>query len=122
MADEQSTGQPNVGGFSLNHPTIISLLYLGAFITGISGLIGIILAYVWKSEDEGTWAESHNTYLRRTFWIGLLYSVIATILTMLLIGFLLYFVIAVWMIIRSIKSILASQKSEPMPDPNTWLI
>ncbi len=44
--DPQPPAQP--GGFDLNHPTIISLLYLGSFITGITGIVGIVLAYIWR--------------------------------------------------------------------------
>ncbi len=47
--------QPNAtpaGGFDLNRPTIINLLYIASFITGITGIIGVVLAYVWKGEPH----------------------------------------------------------------------
>ena len=40
------TEQTSNTGFEFNQPTIISLLYLGSFVTGISGLVGVVLAHV----------------------------------------------------------------------------
>ncbi len=110
---------PHSGGFDANRPTIISLLYLASFVTGITGLVGIVLAHVWQGEDQEPWMASHYTYLIRTFWIGLVASIVAGLLTIVLIGFLLLPVIAVWVGVRSVMSFLKAQKQEPMPDPET---
>ena len=40
-------------GFDLNKPTIIAILYLTAFLVGITGIVGIVLAFVWKGESQG---------------------------------------------------------------------
>lgn len=111
----------NNGGFDFNQPTVISLCYLASFATGITGLVGIVLAHVWQSDNRANWAASHFTYLIRTFWIGLLASLVATVLSFVLIGFLLFPLIAVWFGIRSVMSLLKAQKQEPMPDPQTLL-
>ena len=34
---------PATSGFDLNRPTIISLLYLTSFITGVTGIVGVVL-------------------------------------------------------------------------------
>ncbi|MFN3592737.1 MAG: DUF4870 family protein [Thermaurantiacus sp.] len=115
------TGQTQTSGFDFNHPTVVSLLYLGGFITGVSAIVGLILAYVWKGEPHAGWEESHFQYLIRTFWIALGASVIAGILAVILIGFLLFPLIAIWFIVRCVKALLAAQKREPMPDPTTWM-
>lgn len=114
---EQSTNN----GFDFNQPTIISLLYLGSFITGVSGLVGIVLAHVWQGDNEEAWAASHFTYLIRTFWVGFIASIIAFFLTFILIGILLFPVIAIWVGVRSVMSLVKAQKREPMPDPETML-
>jgi len=106
------------GGFDLNQPSIISLLYLGSFITGITGLVGIVLAYVWRDEAP-EWAKSHHTYLIRTFWFGLLGSVIGGILAVILIGIPIIIAVAVWVAVRSVMSLVKAQKQEPMPNPET---
>ncbi len=107
------------GGFDANRPTIISLLYLTSFITGITGLVGIVLAHVWQGEDQEPWMASHYTYLIRTFWFGLVGSIIGAVLTLVLIGILVLFAVAVWVGVRSVMSLLKAQRQEPMPDPRT---
>ena len=118
----QDSGPPvQSGGFETNRPTIISLLYLGSFLTGISGLIGIVLGHMWQGEDQEPWMASHYTYLIRTFWIGFLASIISGVLTVVLIGILLLPLVAVWFGVRSVMSLMKAQKHEPMPDPQTLL-
>jgi uncharacterized membrane protein len=114
------TPQPPAS-FQLNHPTIISLLYLSGFILGITALIGGILAFVWKGEPHEEWETSHYQYLINTFWIGLIGSIVGIVLTIILIGLLILLATAALVIVRSIFSLLRAQKHEPMPDPGTWL-
>lgn len=110
-------------GFELNHPTIISLLYISAFVAGVTGLVGIVLAYIWRGDNPAAWEESHYTYLIRTFWIGLLGSVagmvLSVVLSAVLIGIPIMVATAVWVVIRSVVSLLKAQKREPMPNPGT---
>lgn len=108
-------------GFDFNQPTIINLLYLGSFLTGFSGLVGIVLAHVWQGDNSEDWAASHFTYMIRTFWIGFIASIVASLLMFVLIGFLLLPLIAVWFGVRSVMSLVKAQKHEPMPDPETLL-
>ena len=105
-------------GFDLNQPTIVSLLYLGSFLTGVSGLVGIVLAHIWQGDNQAEWAESHFTYLIRTFWISL---IVSAIMFVTVVGILLLFIPAIWLAVRSVLSIMKAQKHEPMPDPKTWL-
>ncbi|MBV7258864.1 DUF4870 family protein [Erythrobacter crassostreae] len=115
------TEQNTNSGFDFNQPTIISLLYLGSFVTGFSGLVGIVLAHVWQSDNEESWAASHFTYLIRTFWFGFIASIIASVLMFVLIGFLLFPIIAIWVGVRSVMSLVKAQRREPMPEPETML-
>ena len=124
MTEPVKSGNREVGpnsGFDFNQPTIISLCYLGSFVTGITGLVGIVLAHVWQGDDQEAWAASHYSYLIRTFWIGFAASIVASLLTFVLIGLLLFPVIAIWVGIRSVMSLIKAQKQEPMPDPETLL-
>ncbi|QFT76651.1 hypothetical protein [Erythrobacter sp. THAF29] len=115
------TEQAPSSGFDFNQPTIISLLYLGSFLTGVSGLVGIVLAHVWQGENKEEWAASHFTYLIRTFWIGLVASIISIVLILVAIGFLLIPLVTIWFGVRSVLSLVKAQKREPMPDPDTLL-
>lgn len=110
------------GGFEFNRPTIISLLYIAGLVTGITGLVGVVLAYVWRNEAHEPWEATHYTYLIRTFWIALAASVVGVITTIIGIGILLLIAITVWVVVRSIVSLLNAQKRIAMPDPQTFLI
>ena len=56
-------------GVTLQRPIIVSALYLLGMMNGVTVLIGLILAYVWRGEDGPEWENTHFTYLIRTFWI-----------------------------------------------------
>lgn len=124
MPQHRTDPQPPAtgGGFDFNHPTVISLLYIGSFITGISGIVGLVLAYVWRGDRPEAWEESHLTYLIRTFWIGLLGTVAGIVLSVVLIGIPLLIAVGVWAIVRSVLSLVRAQRQEPMPDPETWWV
>ncbi|NVE95127.1 DUF4870 family protein [Altererythrobacter lutimaris] len=116
---QRNSGPPATGGFDLNRPSIISLLYLASFVTGVTGLVGIVLAHIWRGESHEPWVSSHYTYLIRTFWIGFAASVVAFFLSFILIGVLLFPLIAIWVGVRSVLSMVKAQKHEPMPEPET---
>lgn len=116
--------EPNknpAGGFDTNQPTIIALLYLASFLVGITGIIGLILAYVWRGETRGSWETSHYTFHIRTFWIALLGSVISAILTLVLIGLFGFLIIGLWVIVRTVLALLAAQRRQPIANPETWI-
>ncbi len=128
-----NTKPPANSGFDLNQPTVIALLYLGGFATGISSLIGIVLAHMWAGDNQEEWANSHFAYLIRTFWLSLLGFIVSGVLVfvsigdfkgsaMFLVAAFLYPVVAVWFGVRSVICLLKAQKREPMPDPKTlWI-
>ncbi len=115
-------GPGNNAGFDFNQPTIISLCYLGGFLSGgLTSLVGIVLAHVWQGDNQEPWAASHFSYLIRTFWISFIGGIIAFVLMFVFIGFLLFPLLAVWVGVRSVMSLIKAQKREPMPEPETLL-
>lgn len=107
--------------FEMNRPTIISLLYLGSFLAGVTALVGLILAYLWEKESHESWEDSHYRYHIRTFWIGLVYLLAGLVLAFVLIGFLVLWAIPVWFAVRAVKALLAAQKHEPIANVDGWL-
>jgi uncharacterized membrane protein len=100
---------------------VIYILYLAGLVIGVTGLVGIVLAYINRGKAGG-FVESHYTFLIRTFWIGLLYALISAVLMMVAIGFVLMFAVAVWFIARCILGLQALQRGEPVKDPESWLL
>jgi len=101
---------------------VIYILYLlGFVIGGIPTIVGLVMAYINRGKAGG-FVETHYTWLIRTFWIGLLYGFISFILAFVAIGFLLMIAVAVWVIVRLVKGLMALNRNEPIPDPSTWWI
>ena len=111
----------NTSGVDSNRPVIVGALYIASFLTGITGLVGVVLAHIWEGEARGTWMESHYTYLIRTFWFSVIFGIVAFLLMFVLVGFLLFPLIAIWFGVRSVLSLIKASKQEPMPDPKTLL-
>jgi uncharacterized membrane protein len=100
---------------------LVYFLYLVGLVVGITGLIGLVLAYINRSKAE-PWVETHYTWAIRTFWIGLLYSVISLVLIFVAIGFVLLFAVLVWYIVRCIIGLQAVGRGEPIKNPKSWFI
>ena len=63
----------------------VYVLYCVGYFTVITALIGVIIAHI-KVDDPDPVLRSHYEFQIRTFWIGLLYLTIGTVLSIVLIG------------------------------------
>ena len=99
---------------------IIYILYLVGIIFGITGIIGVIMAYINKT-DAPEWLKSHYQFQVRTFWIGLLYLIIGGILTLAVIGYLVFPFYVIWLIVRCAKGIKALDNKQAHPNPTGWM-
>ena len=106
------------GGNKGNAQLIYILYFVGIFV-GLTTLIGVVMAYLNKSEGPA-WLKSHYVWLIRTFWIGLLFSVIGAILSVVLIGFLLLAATLIWLIIRLVQGLNYLGKNQPVPNTSSW--
>ena len=99
---------------------IIYILYLVGILFRITSIIGVIMAYINKT-DAPEWLRSHYQFQIRTFWIGALYLVLGVILTMVVIGSLIIVFWVIWLIVRCAKGIKYLDKKQAYPDPTGWL-
>lgn len=111
-------------------PAVCYALYLIAFATGITAVIGLVIAY-GQRRTAGPTNESHYTFLIRTFWIGLLLMVaggvvfgVGAILSVILIGFpimglawLIWAGATVWYAVRCIVGLVYLSRGEGYPRP-----
>lgn len=68
---------------------IVYGLYAFAFLVGgLSAVVGVIIAYIKRNEAYGTVDYSHLQYLIRTFWIAAIGLLVGSLLTLILIGWL----------------------------------
>lgn len=102
------------------NPKLIYILYLVGLIVGITSIVGLVMAFMNKSEASEV-MQQHYEFQIRTFGIGLLYGVIGAILTKVLIGYLVLIGVLIWWIVRCIKGMQALDKGQPPADVKTWL-
>lgn len=101
---------------------LIYILYLASIVVGITSIIGVILAYVNKNGDTGV-LNNHYRYQIRTFWIGMLYCAIGTVLIAAAgLGFLLLLATLIWFIVRCAKGLKAIGDNQAIDNVETWLI
>ena len=74
-----------------------------SFFFGITAIVAIVINYVKIDDVQGTWLESHFRWQMRTFWFGLLWGVIGSILLIVLVGWAILAADAVWVIYRIVK-------------------
>ncbi len=99
---------------------IIYILYLVGLVFGVTGIAGVVMAYI-NEDDAPDWLKTHYQFQIRTFWIGALYLCIGTLLSLVLIGYLVLLFWMVWLIIRSIKGMKLLDKKKPHPNPTGWM-
>ena len=100
---------------------VVYFLYIAGMFIPFLVLVGLVIAYVNRGKAGG-WVDTHYTWQIRTFWLGLLYIAIATVLVLLLIGLMLYIAIAIWIIIRCVIGLQAANRSEPVKNPEGCLV
>jgi uncharacterized membrane protein len=98
---------------------LVYLLYVVSIFVGLTGLVGVIIAYINKSESS-PWLQTHYQFQIRTFWISILFTSIAIITMFILIGFVILFATLIWLIVRCVKGYQLLEKRLPHPDPTSW--
>lgn len=98
---------------------------VGLLTGGLGTIVGVVIAYVQRGSDAGSWRESHNTWLIRTFWVGFAAMVVGWILTMTIIlsiiGLPLIALTVIWYIVRLVKGWMAFDKKQPIAKPDDLL-
>ncbi|MCG7871283.1 MAG: hypothetical protein N0C81_14035 [Candidatus Thiodiazotropha lotti] len=89
-------------------------LQAASFLFVITLLVGVIINYVKRDDVKGTWLESHFRWQIRTFWFVLLWSVIGFMTTIILVGYAILFINAVWLIYRIAKGWLSLQDEKAL--------
>lgn len=99
---------------------IVYLLYLAGFLTGISAVVGLIIATM-QIERADAVSRSHFRFQIRTFWIGLVYILAGVATIHVGVGALILLWWMVWTAIRCAKGMLALNADEPIADPESFL-
>jgi uncharacterized membrane protein len=98
---------------------LVYILYLAGIVFGITGLIGVIMAYINKS-DAPEWLKTHYQFQIRTFWIGFLYLAIGAITSVVLVGWFIILFWVIWLIVRCVKGMKALDQQQAHPNTTGW--
>lgn len=115
-------------------PAVVYGLYFLAFATGITAIIGLIIAYAQR-DGAGAKMRTHYTFLIRTFWMSIawwiiggalvlfggVFSIILVGLPFLMLGGLILALVGVWWAIRCIVGVIYLARDEAYPRPYVWL-
>jgi len=112
----QSGGEPSEARIA----NLIYILYLASLVFGITGLIGVVMAYVNKGDGPG-WVDSHYRFQIRTFWVGLLIGVVGGLMSLIAIGWFVLLFGLIWIIVRCAKGMKYLARGQAHPDPGAWM-
>jgi uncharacterized membrane protein len=98
---------------------LVYVLYFVGFFIPITALAGVILAYARRGGGDPV-SESHYLFQIRSFWMGLLATVVGGLLTAVLIGYLILLVWIVWALFRFITGLTKLFNDAPVADPESW--
>lgn len=99
---------------------IVYILYLVGLALGITGIVGVVMAYLNK-DDAPEWLKSHYQFQIRTFWIGALFMFIGGLLSLIIIGYFILLFWLVWLIIRCVKGMKVLDAKQAHPNPTGWM-
>ncbi|MEN8168926.1 MAG: hypothetical protein ABFS08_01715 [Pseudomonadota bacterium] len=99
---------------------LVYILYLAGLLFGVTGIVGVVMAYINKSEAPD-WMQSHYQFQIRTFWIGALFIFLGALLSIVIIGYFILLFWMVWLIVRCIKGMKSLDKGEAHPNPTGWM-
>jgi len=104
----------------LTMPRLTYALYAIAAISGFPMLIGLILAYVARSEAP-EWLHGHYTFLIHTFWFGLLLIAVGVLTWIFAVGVFLLWILPLWYVIRIVRGWVLLENRQPVPNPESPL-
>ena len=116
MNEVAEQGKPDTAGTA----NIVYVLYLVGIFFGFTGIIGVVMAYINRSEAP-EWLQTHYQFLIRTFWIGGLYLFIGVLLSLVLIGYFVILFWVIWLIVRCVKGMKTLDQKEAHPNPTGWM-
>jgi uncharacterized membrane protein len=81
----------------------VYILQALSFLVLFTAIIGLIINYIKDDDAAGSWLQSHFQWQKNTFWFGLLWIVLGTLTTPILIGYAVLGVTSIWLIYRIAK-------------------
>lgn len=108
-------------------PTVVNVKliyagYLASLAMPFLAIVAALFAYQSAKHNPPAWLATHYTYQMRTFWIGLAANLIAWALSFVGVGLLLFPLIAVWLVARSVKGLIRVARQDEIEEPNSYFV
>ena len=97
-----------------NYVFIAYVTYAVGLLILFTPVVGVIMAYVKRDEAQGSIYASHIDYLIKTFWVSLAGTVLGTFTILILIGWLILLVTAIWFIYRVVIGLIKLNEDKPV--------
>ena len=97
-----------------NYVFIAYVTYAVGLLILFTPVVGVIMAYVKRDEAQGSIYASHIDYLIKTFWVSLAGTVLGTFTILILIGWLVLLVTAIWFIYRVVIGLIKLNEDKPV--------
>lgn len=115
-----TTSVPHTEETPVKIARLVYILYLIGTLFAVTGIIGVVLAYLYRDDGPG-WIESHFVFQIRTFWIGLVYLVSGALLFPFVVGYFIFLFWLAWLVIRSVRGLKQISERRPCRNPKRWL-
>ena len=116
-------------------PAVVYALYLIGVVNGLTVLLGLVLAYVSRGKASPA-AASHYTFLIRTFWLwlvwmliagalifwGAIFAIILVGLPFLGLGWAIFGLGHAWFALRAVVGVVYLARGEAYPRPLSWIL
>jgi uncharacterized membrane protein len=100
---------------------LIYVLYLSGIIVPILPIIGAVFAFANKAGNNELY-RTHYVFAFRSFCFGIAGAFVALITTFIFIGPILYMLIFIWFVVRSIVALQYLLEGQAHPNPLTFWI
>ena len=88
---------------------------------GLGFIVGVVINHLKRDTVKGTQFESHFNWQIRTFWILAISMLLGSLLSLVLIGFLLIAAAIIWTIYRVVKGYLCFYEGKPIENDQAML-
>jgi len=99
--------------------TVVYILYLVALAIGVTALIGLIMAYIYR-DGAPYWVRTHYHFQIRTFWIGVLFVLVGVVTSFIVVGWFVLLFWLVWLVVRCVKGLKLLGEGRAHPNPLSW--
>jgi len=106
----------NTGNEAERNTLLITyVLHALAPFTALTAIIAVVISHIKVRETQSAFIRSHHGWLIRTFWWGLLWFAISSVLVIVLIGYLGYLAVGLWWLYRTVRGFINYGEKRPMP-------